>query len=191
MLSSFATKWPGHDRKVPLTFQFAIPFPDGSTGAPSTGNAWLGTDQPQSCIPFCQGIFALIVTVSISVSYRKCRDLRFCNENIDHSRSQLTNWSITEFAFFQKVFKAPLIANGVKSRLTLIISKVMTSGLRLRIDPGPAMSSYRFDILHNDLIVNSTNINALDDLFLRNDNVSIKIVTPDDLELKISRHPFL
>jgi hypothetical protein len=43
-------------QKVPPICRFEIADGHGSIGAPSTGDAWLGSDQPHSCIPFCQAM---------------------------------------------------------------------------------------------------------------------------------------
>jgi hypothetical protein len=45
-----ATKSMWHAQNVPITSQFALAFTDGSTGARTSRDAWLGTDQPQSWI---------------------------------------------------------------------------------------------------------------------------------------------
>jgi hypothetical protein len=45
------------DQNLTMISQFILVFADGSTRAPTNGNAWLGSDQPQSCILWQKPIY--------------------------------------------------------------------------------------------------------------------------------------
>jgi alpha 1,3-glucosidase len=115
--------------------------------------------------------------------------MRFCNDNIDRSGSSLTTWSIPSYTTTPTVFTSPLLANGKATNATLLISKIKNSGLRIRLNPGPELAAYRYDIEHDDLIVNGTAIRALDSLTVTELASSISIKTTDDLSVILNKSP--
>jgi alpha 1,3-glucosidase len=115
--------------------------------------------------------------------------MRFCNDNIDRTGSALTIWSIPSFTTTATLFTSPLLANGKETNATLLISKITNSGIRIRVDPGPELSAYRYDIEHDDLVVNHTAIRALDPLTATDLAATISLTTTDNLSLVLTKNP--
>jgi hypothetical protein len=150
--------------------------------------------------PFCRNPLSkkltlfptLLLRFVVAPPIRACKDLRFCYKNINRAPEDLTLRSNDrEYRYENQVFRARLIANGAESNLILLISKITSSGLRIRVDPGINQSSYRYNIAREDFVVNDTNLNTLDDIFVTNGTDSLTIATWDNVLLEITRNPFV
>ncbi|EAY02699.1 Glycosyl hydrolases family 31 protein [Trichomonas vaginalis G3] len=94
---------------------------------------------------------------SISYTYRTCEQLRFCKDNMNTTHDVLSIKPGTQ-KFIDNEFIAPLYVNNKESTFNLHIYKISKSGFRIRIDPGTKLSSYRFNISHDNLIVDENKI---------------------------------
>lgn len=105
--------------------------------------------------PILQFYFYFWMFLFIIALDRTCETLRFCKENMNNA--QRTTWSFdnSDVKFEENEFSVPLLANGDETNNTLHIYKIQDSGFRVKVDLSDELSKYRYDILHDDLIVDS------------------------------------
>jgi alpha 1,3-glucosidase len=137
-------------------------------------------------------LFAFFAIPAMGAFRSSCSDLRFCRDNLNRQPQNLTAWSFRDWQYsFMAPFAAPLFANGRPTNATLLITKIRNSGFRIRVDPGAALSRYRYDIAHDSLVVNATVLNSQDFLIVKDGNgsVSIELEGQENLSLLLSKSP--
>jgi alpha 1,3-glucosidase len=104
-----------------------------------------------SCL-LCCSAFANVNTDT----FRTCKDLRFCRENI---KSKL-NWKLdpSSVQFTDNLFQANLLLNGKPADLRLKLYGLQTGGYRFRVDPISAESFTRFDLADYPPVINQDSI---------------------------------
>ena len=109
--------------------------------------------------------------------FRNCNDLRFCSENIDktHPVFSIVDTSVN---FANNEYTAQFNVDGTQSDFTLHIYKIKDSGFRFRIDPGTTLSSYRFDLTHDNIVLNSSTISEKQTLNYGKKNSLDQLVDP-------------
>ena len=120
--------------------------------------------------------------------FRECKDMRFCNENIDTSTA-VFKLDETTISFENNEFTAKLIKDDVKTDYLLHVYKITNAGFRFRVDLDEKLSSYRFDISTDDVVMLVDNLNKHDEITYKTEN-SNYILTYKDLKLEISSSPF-
>jgi alpha 1,3-glucosidase len=85
-----------------------------------------------------------------------------------------------------------LLADGAATNNTLHIYKIVDSGFRVRVDPGEELSKFRYDILHDDLIVDSNKILTREDIKRKTDGTK-EILTSElsNIVVTINSNPFV
>lgn len=112
-------------------------------------------------LKFFLSLQMLLGLISYS-SLRKCEDMRFCRDNLLVNNTN--GWELSSPSFANKDFSAKLVYNQVVLNHTLHINKITNSGFHLYVDLDEKLTSYRYDFYHDDLIVNKTRIDTLDEL---------------------------
>lgn len=128
-----------------------------------------------------------MLSVFLSLCFRECKDMRFCRENIN--KTTPVAWSISNPQVNSQIFTADLNLNGVSSGYSVQIYEIPTGGVRFRVLMPESQSSYRYDILHDDLIVNSTLLTAKSDIEGKDDGDHYTIKT-HNFEIKIQKSNF-
>ena len=118
---------------------------------------------------------------------RNCENLRFCRDRLN-AENLPYSFEKDSVIFKDNLLEVPLLYNGEKTSATLFVYKIKKSGFRVRVDPGTNLSSYRFDITHDNLIVDGEKINTKDEVE-HTANDTAEILISDDVYLTIQRNP--
>lgn len=117
--------------------------------------------------------------------------MRFCRENL-HVKST-EGWSIQNVVAGSNIFAADLYKNNEKQNHTLYITNINNSGFHVRVEMDKKLSSYRYDIYHDNLIVNKTKIENIDNIevynidqtyYIGNKEIILEI-TPSPLQIRL------
>ena len=100
------------------------------------------------------------------ICYRTCHDLRFCYENINKTHDQLSIVK-SESTLEDNVFRSRIYSLGKATDNYLVIYKIKNNGFRFRIERSEEMSSYRFNITQDNIIVNAEKIAEKDPITLK------------------------
>ena len=122
--------------------------------------------------------------------WRNCDELRFCSENINKTQPKV---GIVEKSakYSNSEYSANLKIDDSETPFSLHIYKIKDSGFRFRIDPGTDLSSYRFDITHDDLIINATTVSQKEELvFTQTEKFDVLLHNATNESCTISYSPF-
>ena len=116
--------------------------------------------------------------------YRNCHELRFCSDNLNKTHPILSiDRSKSIFDDFQ--YKSQIFVDGEETENYLVIYKIKNSGFRFRIERNEEMSSYRFDITFDDLIVYKDKINEKEKL-IKEEQQSFDVLETEDHLLNVN-----
>lgn len=99
----------------------------------------------------------MIVFVFLQYYYRKCNEIRFCKDNMN-SAHPIISINKSTISFNSNFYQANLLVNDEESPYVLELYKINGTGFRMRINPGENLSSYRFDITHDNVIIDKTKL---------------------------------
>ena len=120
--------------------------------------------------------------------YRNCHELRFCSDNINKSHPVLSiDRNQTTFDGFD--YKSQIFVDGVATENYLVIYKIKNSGFRFRIERSEEMSSYRFDITFDDMIVYKDKISTKEKLIIEKQQF-FDILETEDHVLNVNIAPY-
>ncbi|EAY22124.1 Glycosyl hydrolases family 31 protein [Trichomonas vaginalis G3] len=113
--------------------------------------------------------------------------MRFCRENLWNVTEN--TFSLAEAKYSNQIFSAKILNNNQDTQNVLKISKLHDNGFRFFVELPDEKSKYRYDIFHDDLIVNKSKFTDLDDISYSTDHSGNHFLKYDDFTIQISPNP--
>ena len=119
--------------------------------------------------------------------YKKCKDMRFCANNID----TIGKWSLSNFNFDEQKyeFTAKLLNNNTDDQLNLVIYLMQNNSFRVSFIPANQEKFPRYNLSQNSYVVNQEIINQHLPLNYSIANES-RILYSDECKAEIHLSPF-
>lgn len=119
--------------------------------------------------------------------YKKCKDMRFCSQNIDATGE----WSLSNYNFDRTKyeFSAKLLNNNTDDQLDLIIYLMQNNSFRISFLPTNEENFPRYKLSDNSYVVNQEIINRHLPLNYTSEK-EIRILSSNDCKAEIHLSPF-
>ena len=132
-------------------------------------------------------MLSLLLVFSLS-RLRTCQEMRFCRDNLGNEYPGKWFYNKNSMKKNDYEFSATLWHDNAQTEYVLHIYRIKESGFRIKIELPESQSSYRYDILHDDLIVNSTRIAKKEKISIKSEEKQ-DVIKSDDVKLVIDRNP--